>query len=587
MNELSIKSSSFSSNSQGLSEFFDIKKLRRIDELSKLSLLCAAEIFKKENIDFAKEKDDIGLIIATGRGPIKQTCNFMDSIIDVGEILSSPLSFSASVHNSIGLTITSLLNLRGPCLTISQGATSFASALITAQSWLLSKRAKSVLVGAVDEVFTVTSKAFEEQTFKKNCAAFFLLTFAPSSDRQEKLALQHDKIDNLNPSLEAFDFAYKLKALLEPQDIKKIIVDFIKTYLAANKIKVMRIFESTQSIEELLKDISEADRVHIFEGLENMFGAKTKLSSTKLSADCFRAFAENNSITFLTSGSSGKKKTCTHISSMIKEEVIGVSKLFADIKRIVSVAPTHHSYGFIFGLQMPKYLNVPVESYPPLPNFKWNEILRQGDLLIAFPLFLDYLRKLDFKFEKGISILTSTAPCPDMLIDDMIKRGAKSIVEVYGSSESGAIAFRKKSGEPFSLFPFWKAEYENGNIEKISRRKTSLEIDFPDIMQNAGAGKFYIKGRKDGAVQVAGINVYPSKVENILKQLEYVKDVSVRLREDRLKAFVVLKSGIKKEDVEKEIYKHLNATLCTPEIPKNITFGDAVPVNQYGKKTDW
>ena len=66
----------------------------------------------------------------------------------------------------------------------------------------------------------------------------------------------------------------------------------------------------------------------------------------------------------------------------------------------------------------------------------------------------------------------------------------------------------------------------------------------PDIISFESQRVFRINGRKDKAAQVAGVNVYPSKVADILKQNALVKDAEVRLGGERLKAFIVLKDGI-------------------------------------------
>jgi 4-coumarate--CoA ligase (photoactive yellow protein activation family) len=593
INKMFIKNSSFASNTNSINTFFESKQLRRIDNIQKLALCCATEVLSKENINFKTEKDGIGLIIATARGPVKQTCDFMDSIIDDGDLLASPLAFSASVHNCIELALTTLLHLRGPCITISQGASSFYSSLITARSWLLSNRCKMVLLGAVDESHPVVLNEFREKIIKKECASFFLLGLDKSNDKSKKeLNYVPEFLDEINPSLNPFNLAYKLQDILTKQDIQKIIGDLIKTYLSARKIKIMEVFENKE-IDELFREIGHKEKQDIFNEIRTFFSIdkKIKLSLNNLIDESSIAFKKNDFVMFQTSGSTGKKKSCFHSSKMIREEVLGVSKLFWDIKRIVSVVPTHHSYGFIFGLQMPKYLGVSVLQQPPLPNLHWNEILQDGDLLIVFPLFLKYLQNIDFKFEKNITILTATAPCPDILIDEMFKRGIEKIVDLYGSSESGAIAFRQKSKEAFTLFPFWDIKYKDDKMTGIFRKESGLELDFPDIIEKAASEKFYIKERKDGAVQVAGINVYPKKIENVLKSHSCVKDAVVRPAEDdeggRLKAFVVLNDKIESQKAKKEIYAYLNSKLLTYEIPQNITFGDEIPVTQYGKKTNW
>ena len=582
MNNLRVKNCGYALNFDGLKDLLPSKNLRRTDDLTKLSLYCAAKVLLSQNIDLEIDKEDIGLIIATPSGPIKQVCAFMDSIIDDGEILASPLSFSYSVHNAIEAQISALLNFKGPCLTISQGAQSFFSASISAKSWLLDGRCSAVLLGAVDETNPILLKTQPEKIIFQSCAAFFLLTL---NDGKE-LKIENPTFDEFNPCLDAFNAARKYAPLLDEKDVEKISADFAKTHLAARKIKVMNVFENNNP-KETLAFADEKQRTEIFGGLKTFFSIDedAPLHSDNLIQAALKSLSLNEKIIFSTSGSSGKPALSPHCSDMIKEEVRGISSCFGNLKRVISIVPAHHSYGFIFGLMLPKFLDISAIYQAPIPDNRWNSLLKEGDLLIAFPLFLRYLKDMDFKFP-NISILTSTAPCPDDLLDYALKNGAKDITEIYGSSESGAIAFRKAAASPFALLPFWNYKNTDGR-DMIFRKETSFEMELPDIVRFADERSFFVEGRKDKAVQIAGINVYPSKVERIIKTHPCIKDISVRLGGERLKAFIVLNDGADLEAAKKDLRKFMNENLLAHEIPQNIEFGDALPSNPWGKKADW
>jgi 4-coumarate--CoA ligase (photoactive yellow protein activation family) len=582
MNKLILEVSAFAFNSETLKYLFDAKQLRRMDQMSKLALFCASKVLLKAGIDFNEPKDDIALIIATGRGPSALTLSFMDDIID-DDATASALKFSASVHNVIETTITTLLNLRGACLTISQGDSSFASAVLSAKSFLMSGKCKKVLLGAIDEVHSVLLKEYPDKVYPKDVAAFFLLSLGDTG----KELIFDSPIDNFNPSLAAFNFAQKSRNFLEKHEIETIACDFIKTHLSSKKIKVMSVFEDYE-LDDLLEGLDAAQIKIIFDEIKILFCVDddVELTSKNLIDVCFDASQEKNKIVFSTSGSTGDPQRFAHSKDEIFEEVEGVAHLFENIKRITCVVPSHHSYGFIFGFELSKILDIPLWFYNPLPIMP-PKVLEQGDLLVCFPTFLKFLKDMDFKFPKDITILTSTAPCPDILIDQMFVRGARNIIEIYGSSESGAIAYRKKSGAPFKLLPFWDCEIKDNCISKIFRKTTQMKVDLPDIARITPEGEFFLEGRKDKAVQVAGINVYPAKIEKILKGLDFVKDVAVRPDDKRLKAFIVLGDGVDIEKAQKDLRVFMDTNLASYEIPHNIKFGKEIPETIYGKKSDW
>ncbi|MDR0486138.1 MAG: beta-ketoacyl synthase chain length factor [Elusimicrobiota bacterium] len=594
MNEIYLKNVSFALNPQRVSEFFTPSQLRRMSGLQKLSLYCAAKLLKQENLSFEQEKEDIALIIAAGRGMGVQTCAFLDSIIEYGDLCASPLSFAASIHNAIETALTINLNFRGPCLTISQGHNSFESSLQTARVYLLSKTASSVLIGAVDEANPVILKEYGGKTVFTESAAFFLFSQNCGGKSicllsEIENALKNAAVDEFNPSLAAFNIARGKYPLLPPQNCQKIISDIIKTKSASKKKEVLSVFENENN-PRLFSKIDQSQKKEIENEIKAFFGAEFSIDEhsgdfSALPLKCAQAVFEKDGISFSTSGSQGLPKICPHSFEALREEIIGVSFLFKKIKRIISLAPAHHSYGFIFGMQLGKYLDIETQYHSPLPNLQWDKILKEGDLFIVFPLFLNYLKELDFIFPSKVTLLTSTAPCPDELIDYAYKNGAENIIEIYGSSETGAIGYRQRAKEPFNLLPFWSF-VEGGGGKQIFRQMQGV-MDLPDNVEILQDKSFFVKGRKDTAVQVAGINVYPKRVESVLKKQAYIKDISIRLGDKKLKAFIVLKEGISEDLARKDIFDFMNKNLTTQEIPQNIVFGKSIPVNHLGKKQDF
>lgn len=167
----------------GLDHFVPKRKLRRVDHYSRMALLAAGKAL--DGIDPSMTpKGKTGLIVATGYGALNSTFSFLDSYIEKGDKLSVPTHFSSSVHNSAAAHISICYGITGPCLTVSQFDLSFASALITADTWLETGKADTVLVGAVDEWcevarYCMDKMAESSETFLCSFgegAAFFLVT---------------------------------------------------------------------------------------------------------------------------------------------------------------------------------------------------------------------------------------------------------------------------------------------------------------------------------------------------------------------------------------------------------------------------
>ena len=126
-----------------------LKKLRRADKLSKMSVLAAADALADCGIENVAGQR-IGTILSTAFGSHVTTFDFLDGILDYGDAAVSPTTFSHSVHNAAASYVTSTLGLLGPTLTVSQFRFSFQSALQLALTWLEQGRCDHVLVGAAD-----------------------------------------------------------------------------------------------------------------------------------------------------------------------------------------------------------------------------------------------------------------------------------------------------------------------------------------------------------------------------------------------------------------------------------------------------
>jgi len=128
-----------------------LKKIRRADRFSKMAVLAAWDAVIDSGIQINHKESEIGIILATAFGPHVTTFRFLDDIIDYGDDSVSPTTFSHSVHNAAASYISTLLNSRGPTVTITQFASPIHQAFILAQAWLNEGRCKYVLVGCVDE----------------------------------------------------------------------------------------------------------------------------------------------------------------------------------------------------------------------------------------------------------------------------------------------------------------------------------------------------------------------------------------------------------------------------------------------------
>ena len=141
-----------------LGRFFSKRDLRRVSHFCRLGLLGASLAVEDGGLS-AADRERLGLVLATGHGPVATTFEFLYSIYEFGTKLASPTAFSTSIHNVAASTISIMSGYTGPSLTVTQFALSWASSLLTAYCWLAEGRVDKVLVGAVDEYNPVLEQA--------------------------------------------------------------------------------------------------------------------------------------------------------------------------------------------------------------------------------------------------------------------------------------------------------------------------------------------------------------------------------------------------------------------------------------------
>jgi len=299
------------------------------------------------------------------------------------------------------------------------------------------------------------------------------------------------------------------------------------------------------------------------------------------------------SLLFETSGTSGPAKTVRHLCETLAAEASAHAARFADTSRVVVLVPPHHIYGFIFGVLLPRALEVEAVDLRGATGQQCVRALRSGDLLVATPHLVQLLLASRTQMPGDIMAVTSGAAAPEMLWAGMQAAGAKSLVEVYGSTETGGVGIRTEPRAPFSVLPhlsFSMAD-DRTSDEGLEAWLAENESRLPDHIERLGAGRFRLVGRRDGAFQIGGTNVFPDHVRRVLLAHGSVGECALRrcgpAGEERLKAFIVPSKSGATAALRAELRAYIIQHLDPPARPVSLTFGDELPWQPSGKIADW
>ena len=109
-----------------------------------------------------------------------------------------------------------------------------------------------------------------------------------------------------------------------------------------------------------------------------------------------------------------------------------------------------------------------------------------------------------------------------------------------------------------------------------------------DIARMDEDGYFYIVDRKKDMALIGGYNVYPTNVENAIKEHAAVLEVGVaavphpeKIGQESLKAWVVIKPG--ESLTSEQLIDHCRQRLAPYEVPTRISFVSEIPKTTVGK----
>ncbi|HEX6708347.1 MAG TPA: AMP-binding protein [Albitalea sp.] len=133
---------------------------------------------------------------------------------------------------------------------------------------------------------------------------------------------------------------------------------------------------------------------------------------------------------------------------------------------------------------------------------------------------------------------------------------------------------------------YWNRPEETARALRPGRYPYERELRTGDLFRQDADGHLYFISRKDDLIKTAGERVGPREVENVLYEIEAVKEAAViGVPDDTLgsaiKAFVALRDGLSL--TEAEVIKHCQKRLEKFMVPKHVAFVPELPKTSTGK----
>lgn len=286
---------------------------------------------------------------------------------------------------------------------------------------------------------------------------------------------------------------------------------------------------------------------------------------------------------FHTSGSSGIPLCVEKKAGQLFRE----SRLLADVfqidcqKTLMSGVPIRHMYGFLFSVMIPKVSGCSLVAEKPLSTGSISRVFRafSVDIFVSSPAQLRSLASVEAP-PRIPMIFSSGAPLHQQT-RLKLEANKTSVVEIFGSTETGGIAMRREKTQWWTPLP--GVQVKSDPTDKLLIRSPFLENansfylteDRIEIFE----GKFRHLGRADDVVKIGGKRVSKLELTNAILSHSQVEDAVIAVMEDgtrSLHAFVVMNGEA--ANLRKELGNKFDPTI----IPR-LHIVDFLPRTELGK----
>lgn len=326
--------------------------------------------------------------------------------------------------------------------------------------------------------------------------------------------------------------------------------------------------------------------------------------------DCVPLEEDFAALVVHTSGTTGTAQAIPKRLSQLSSEVATLESLFGATlgdATIVATVSHQHIYGLLFKVLWP--LTAGRAMHACIQNFP-EELLklmaRNSCVLIASPAYLKRLPDhLAWSGVAGLrAVFSSGGPLSAEVAQHTGKLLGRIPVEIYGSSETGGIAWRQRStvsDESWLPLPrvAWRITVDEHLLEVRSPHLADDDwLRMADCALAHGDERFLLNGRSDRIVKIEEKRISLNAIETLLAASELVSTVRVLVCEEvpgqrqRLAAFVMLSrqgrdvlNGAGKRALNQHLRDLLLDTIEPVAWPRRWRYLEQMPTDAQGKTT--
>lgn len=279
---------------------------------------------------------------------------------------------------------------------------------------------------------------------------------------------------------------------------------------------------------------------------------------------------------FSAAGRDSMTEGCAHAADVIFSDAAAAANLLYGRRRLVSLVAPHSLIGFALTVLTPNLQQIEVYDARGAAPDDLGRKLAFGDAVVATPSLWRYVTREGLRAPDNAMAVSFGEPMSVELAADIRKAGFGAQRELYGSTESGLVGWRDTPAEPFTLFDFWRRDGDS-LIRTLPSGETRDVAAMDNLTWETERG-FRLGGRRDGAVQIGAVNVFPDKVAETIRSHPLVDDCRIHVARqasgfNRLIAEIKLTRGQAPTEPEaRDIDAWCRANLRPQERPRIYSF---------------
>lgn len=299
------------------------------------------------------------------------------------------------------------------------------------------------------------------------------------------------------------------------------------------------------------------------------------------------------SISLLTSGSSGSPSLIEKKLIHFENEIHCLENTFGHYfnhTAVISSVPSHHIYGLIFSVLWPfltQRLLTDMSEYSSLQGHK---------ILVTTP---SYLQRVSFDADnQPTCVFCSGGPLPQAMAKTARQTVTGKLIEVYGSTETGGIAWRDHSVINSDWTTFDDVSYTLDTDSHLVIQSPFIPTGVyrtNDQAESVSSSQFRLTGRADRMVKIAEKRISLDQIEMSLSKIEgVVESAAIVLNSEqlpRIAAALVLNASAQRQYDEAghyDFWTRIRRQLLTDTehvaLPRKLRIVKEIPVTDRGKR---